>query len=198
MIDLILASGSEVRIEMLTRAGLRFEAVQAHVDEQAIRAALEIDGVSPRDCADALAEAKALKVSSRHSASLVIGADQVLDFEGEIISKSRSPEELRHQLGRMRGRRHKLYSAVVVAEDGQTVWRSVQGAALDVRSFSDRWLDDYVSRNWDFVRGSVGGYLIEGEGVRLFDRVDGDTFTILGLPLVPLLSWLALRGSIPG
>ena len=183
---------------MLRRAGLSFDVVPARIDEEAIRAALAAEGSGPRNIADALAEAKAVKVSARHPAALVIGADQVLDLEGEAMGKTASPDELRVQLRRLRSRRHKLFSAAVVAEQGRPIWRQVQEARLHVRAMSDEWLDDYVERNWEAVRYGVGGYLIEDEGVRLFDSVEGDTFTIMGLPLVPLLSWLAMRGSIPG
>ena len=198
MTDLILASSSDARARMLQRAGLAFEAVAARVDEAAIRSSLTAEGVSPRDMADALAEAKALKVSSRRSAALAIGADQILDLDGEILTKAETPEELREQLSRLRGRRHRLHSAAVVAEGGRPIWRHIGEASLHIRDVSDGWLDGYIDRNWERVRGSVGGYLIEDEGVRLFDRVDGDTFTVTGLPLIPLLSWLTLRGSIPG
>ena len=183
---------------MLRRAGIRIEVVPARIDETAIRSTLEAEGVSPRDVADALAEAKALKISSRHPASLVIGADQILDIEGEVLAKAETRDELRDQLARLRGRYHRLHSAAVAAEQGRPIWRHVGEARLHVRDLSDGWLEAYVDRNWERVRGSVGGYLIEEEGVRLFDRIDGDTFTVMGLPLIPLLSWLTLRGSIPG
>jgi septum formation protein len=195
---LILASSSEARRRMLAAAGLTFDTAAARIDAPALRAALDAEGAAPRDVADALAEAKALKVSARNPGALVIGADQVLDLDREIFPKAGTPEELRAQLARLAGRGHRLHSAAVAAEDGEPIWRHVGEARLHVRSASDRWLDEYVARNWQYIRGSVGGYLIEGEGVRLFDRVEGDTFTIQGLPLLPLLSWLTLRGSIPG
>ena len=198
MVDLILASSSEARARMLRRAKLSFDVVSARIDESTIRTTLAAEGVPPRDVADALAEAKALKVSSRHPAALVIGADQILDLDGNVLAKAETPEELREQLSRLRGRRHRLHSAAVVAEGGRPIWRHIGEARLHVRAVSDGWLDGYIDRNWNHVRGSVGGYLIEDEGVRLFDRVDGDTFTVMGLPLIPLLSWLTLRGSIPG
>lgn len=183
---------------MLDAAGVEFETAVARIDELALRRALKAEGAPPRDVADALAEAKAVRISARHPEAVVVGADQVLDLDGEVIGKSDTAEELRHLLGRLAGRRHKLHSAAVVAKQGAPVWRHVGEATLHVRPASDDWLDGYVRRNWDRVRGSVGGYLIEDEGVRLFDRVDGDTFTVMGLPLVPLLSWLALSGAIPG
>jgi septum formation protein len=195
---LILASSSEARRRMLAAAGLAFDTECARVDEHALRAALEAEGAAPRDVADTLAEAKAHKVSVRHPGALVIGADQILDLDGEILARADTPDELRAQLARLAGRRHRLHSAAVVTEDGSPIWRHVGEARLHVRAASSGWLDGYVVRNWQSVRDCVGGYLIEGEGVRLFDRVEGDTFTIQGLPLVPLLSWLTLRGAIPG
>jgi nucleoside triphosphate pyrophosphatase len=195
---LILASASEARARMLARARISFEVAHAHVDEESIRATLRAEGTAPRDVADALAEAKAAKISSRHPSALVIGADQVLDLDGEVIAKADTQDELREQLSRLSGRTHKLHSACVAAEQGRPIWRHVGEARLHVRTLSPDWLDGYLDRNWEHVRGSVGGYLVEDEGIRLFDRVDGDIFTVLGMPLVPLLSWLTIRGSIPG
>lgn len=196
--ELILASLSEARARMLARAGVEFRAVAARVDEQAARASLEAESVRPREVADALAEAKARKVAARQPAALVIGADQVLDLDGEILGKPSSQDEARQQLRRLSGRAHRLYSAAVAVEHGEPVWRHVGEARMHVRQLTEPWLDGYVERNWERISGSVGGYLIEEEGVRLFDRVEGDIFTVMGLPLVQLLSWLTIRGSIPG
>lgn len=198
MSNIILASSSPARMSMLEKAGLDIASVPARVDEEAIRLSLEAEGARPRDIADALAEAKAIKVSSRHPAALVIGADQTLDLGGKVIAKSTSMSSLRTQMHELRGVSHKLFSAAVVVQGGQPLWRHIGEARLHMRTFSDDWLDGYLARGGDELLGCVGGYMIEGEGVRLFDRVDGDMFTIMGLPLVPLLSWLALRGSIPG
>ena len=198
MPKLILASGSDARARMLMRAGLEIETVPARIDEDAVRATLAAEGATPRDTADALAEAKALKVSARNLGALVLGADQILELDGEVLTKPADRPAAHHQLLRLRGRRHQLHSAAVAVEGGEPVWRHVGTARLHVRAFSDGWLDAYLDRNWERVRGSVGSYLVEEEGVRLFDRVDGDTFTVMGLPLVPLLSWLTIRGSISG
>lgn len=198
MSNLILASTSPARLSMLKAAGLEIGSAPARVDEEVIRLSLEAEGASPRDIADALAEAKALKVSARNPAALVIGADQTLDAGGKTVSKSESLSLLREQMLALRGTSHKLFSAAVVVQAGQPIWRHIGEARLHMRMFSDDWLDDYLTRNGDKLLGCVGGYMIEGEGVRLFDRVDGDMFTVMGLPLVPLLSWLVLRGSIPG
>lgn len=196
MPGLILASTSAARARMLRRAEVAFESIAPRVDEAEIRATLAAEGTSSRDIADALAEAKALKVSSRRPEAIVIGADQVLDLDGAILAKAETQQDLLRQLSSLSGRRHTLYSAVVAAENGRAVWRHVGEARMSMGEMSEGWLADYVARNWDQVRGSVGGYLVEGEGARLFDRIDGDTFTVMGLPLVSLLSWLALRGAI--
>lgn len=195
---LILASASPARAEMLTAAAVPFEAVPARVDEAAIREGLAAEGAAPRDVADALAEAKARKVAGRRPDALVIGCDQVLDLDGEVLGKPGSPEEARAQIGRLAGRTHRLHSAAVAYADGAPAWRQVEGAVMTMRTPSEAWLDGYVARNWGAVRGSVGGYVIEGEGVRLFASVRGDGFAIRGMPLLPLLNWLTTRGEIAG
>lgn len=196
--SLVLASGSAVRAEMLRRAGLEAEAVPARIDEAAVRAALAAEEAPPRDVADALAEMKARKVSERTPGALVLGCDQVLEHEGDVLSKPESPEEVTSQLRRLRGGRHSLLSAAVVCRDGEPLWRHVGIARLRMRDFSDQYLEGYVARNWPGLSESVGGYKLEEEGVRLFSAIEGDYFTILGLPLLPLLGWLTVRGEIEG
>jgi septum formation protein len=198
MSHLLLASSSTTRLRLLLNAGLAVESMPPRIEESAARAALAAEGATPRDVADALAEMKAQKVSSQHPEALVIGCDQVLDHRGAILSKPETRGEARGQLGRLNGDRHMLLSAVVVAEAGGAIWRHVGVARMQMRSCSDAWLDGYVERNWSEIRHSIGGYLIEAEGVRLFSRIEGDTFTILGLPLIELLSWLTARGTLPG
>jgi len=195
---LLLASGSQIRAALLRQAGLDFDVCVPRLDEPAIRSALEAEGASPRDMADALAEMKARRVAERRTEALVIGCDQVLSHQGGVLGKPASPEEARAQLSALRGTRHELLSAAVICRGGQPVWRHVGVVRLTMREFSDGYLDDYLERNWDSIRHSVGGYKLEEEGVRLFTRIEGDYFTVLGLPLMELLGWLTTSGKIEG
>lgn len=193
---LILASGSSIRRQMLERAGVDFDVRIARVDEDMIRDALVAEQAGPRDIADTLAEMKARKISDKMPGALVIGCDQVLSFEGRILSKPVSLADARQQLSALRGQRHTLLSAAVIVENGQPVWRHVGTVRLMMRDFSDAFLEGYLSRNWPGISDSVGGYKLEEEGVRLFSRVEGDYFTVLGMPLIELLSYLTLRGDL--
>ncbi|SFJ58418.1 septum formation protein [Celeribacter neptunius] len=194
--NLILASGSDIRQSLLRNAGVSFDVVVGRIDEEAIRDTLQSEGASPREIADALAEGKARKVSMKHPDAMVIGCDQTLSFKGRLISKARDIEEAREILGEMRGERHKLLSAAVIYENGEPKWRHVGEVRLEMNRISDDYLDDYLARNWHEVRHCVGSYMLEAEGVRLFSRIDGDYFTVLGLPLLPLLSYLSERKVI--
>lgn len=196
MTDLILASASRIRAELLARAGVDVTLQPARIDEEAIRAALESEGASPRDQADTLAEMKAQKVAARCPGAVVIGCDQVLDFKGQVFGKPGDLAEARTQLSALRGQTHKLLSAVVLYEGEKPVWRFVGEVRLTMRDFSDSYLDGYLARNGASVLESVGGYKLEEEGVRLFSSIQGDYFTVLGLPMVALLSYLAQRGMI--
>lgn len=193
---LILASTSRIRAQMLRNAGLDFDTRPARVDEDAIRAALLAEDALPRDIADALAEAKARKVSQREAGVLVLGCDQVLAFKGDCLSKPETADQARAQLLALRGQTHQLLSAAVLYLDGEPLWRHVGVARLTMRRFSDGYLDSYLARNWPGISDSVGGYKLEEEGVRLFAQIQGDYFTILGLPLLELLNYLALRGEV--
>jgi septum formation protein len=192
---LLLASQSSGRAAMLRAAGLTFETSAAHVDEEALTASLQAAGHSARNIADALAEAKAVKISSRLPGITVIGADSTLALDdGSMLAKPESPEEAAAHLARMAGTRHRLYSAVVAARDGVPVWRAIGEAKLWMRPLSEAFIADYVAREWDSIRWTVGCYEIEGAGVQLFERVEGDPWTIIGMPMLPLLAWLRTTG----
>lgn len=193
---LILASGSKIRRTLLENAGVPVEVSVPRIDEESIKDALVHENASPRDIADALAEGKARKISLKTPGAMVIGCDQTLSFKGRLVSKAESVEEARAQLKEMGGERHKLLSAVVIYEDGKPVWRHVGEVRLEMKRVSDAYLDAYLDRNWEEVRHCVGSYMLEAEGVRLFSRIDGDYFTVLGLPLLPLLAYLGERGLI--
>ena len=193
---LILASGSAIRRQILHDAGLDFEVETRTVDEDAIKASLLADHVSPRDIADALAEAKATAVSRRRD-GFVIGADQVLVVDGRLHDKPRDRADARARLELLRGRTHTLMGATVVCEGGRPVWRNMAVTTLTMRAFSDGFLEDYLDREGDLVTKSVGAYRFEGLGAQLFTKVDGDFFAVLGLDLLPLLDYLRLRGVIP-
>lgn len=190
-----LASTSQSRRALLVNAGVDTVCMSPGIDESMVKPSLLADGLSPRDVADALAELKARKASSRVS-GLVVGADQTLDLDGQLIDKADSLEELHSILLRLRGRSHCLHSAVVVAEDGVAVWRTLKTARLVVRPFSDIWLDRYIEQCGEKVLSSAGGYHLESEGAQLFSQIEGDYFTVLGLPLIELLDYLRVRGEL--
>lgn len=195
---LVLASTSAARAAMLTAAGVPFEAVAPNVDESELKRALLAEGVSPRGLADALAEAKAVKLSRRLGPGvLVLGADQVLeDAGGFALDKPAGAADAEAQLKGLRGKKHKLFSAAVIAEDGRPVWRAVDKAKLKMRDFSDTFLADYLAREGDAILSCVGGYRLEALGAQLFAEIDGDHFTVLGLPLLAVLDYLRVRGVI--
>lgn len=195
---LILASASRARAEMLTAAGLEFDIEAAVIDEGAVREALDTEeGDMPAgDVALVLAEAKARDVGDRYPGAIVIGADQVLAFNDEILSKPESVAAAHTLLKRLKSHTHELHSAVTCVRDGKTLWQLVDNAALTMRDFSDEFLQAYLNAEGDEVTMSVGGYRLEGRGVQLFEKVEGDHFTVLGLPLVPLLGFLRSVGAV--
>jgi septum formation protein len=189
---LILASQSASRTAMLSAAGVPFSAEPAHADEAALKAAMADS--PPRDIADALAEVKALKVSARHPGALVLGSDSlaVLD-DGTVLDKPATREEARDHLLRMSGKRHDLVSAAVVAENGRAVWRIVDKARMFVRPLTPAFVDLYLDAEWPAIAACVGCYRVEGPGVQLFSRIEGSQFTVLGMPLLPVLDYLRTR-----
>ena len=196
--QIILASGSDIRAQLLENAGITFDTVIARVDEEAVRASLHAEQATPRDIADTLAELKAQRVAAKHPNALVIGCDQVLALGADTFSKPQSADEALAQLKTLRGQKHQLLSAAVIYGEGKPLWRHVGVVRLHMRDASDDYLHDYVARNWDSIRHAVGAYKLEEEGVRLFTRIEGDYFNVLGLPLLELLSYLTLRGTLPG
>jgi septum formation protein len=194
---LVLASQSTSRRAMLAAAGVPFEAMAPGVDEDAAKQALRAEGVGARDLADALAELKALKLSRRLPGALVLGCDSTVALDdGTMIDKAESMEALGEQLQRLSGATHGLYSAAVIAENGQAVWRIVDRAKMTMRPLSDSFIADYLAAEGEALLGCVGGYRIEGRGSQLFARVEGSQFTVQGLPLLPLLDYLRTRGVL--
>ena len=193
--SLILASKSAARRAVLDGAGVRYEARVAGVDEDAVKTSLLAEGAGPREIADALAELKAIRVSSGRP-DFVIGSDQTLDLDGQLYDKAESVEAARERLRLLRGRTHKLHSAVVVAKEGAPIWREIVTATLTMRDFSDAFLEDYLASEGEHALGSVGCYRLEGPGAQLFSKIEGDYFAILGLPLMGLLDLLRRHGEL--
>lgn len=193
----ILASGSATRLTLLRQAGLTVDAIAPSVDEQEMKAAFQAEKAPAEACAEALAELKAVRISQRHPGALVIGADQMLDCNGVWFDKPADEDHARAHLQALRGKAHRLVTAAVVARNGSRIWHTIDTAKLTMRPFSDAFLDDYLRRTGPAVLGSVGAYHLEGLGAQLFARVEGDFFTILGLPLLPLLGFLRDHGVLP-
>jgi septum formation protein len=193
---IVLASTSSIRRLILENAGLDVFIDPARIDESALRAALEAEGASPRDLADALAEAKAARVAMRHTDAIVLGAVQVADLDGMVLTKPDTADAAREQLAMLAGRTHRLHAAAVAYLGGVPVWRHVAVARLTMHALSFEEIDRYVAATWPGIGETVGSYKIEAEGLRLFSGIEGDHFTILGLPMIPLLTWLRLRGDI--
>jgi septum formation protein len=197
MMRLILASQSAARRAVLEAAGVEFEAMSPMVDEESAKEALRADGVSARDLADALAELKALKISRRFPADLVLGCDQTLSLEdGTMFDKPQTSVMLKAQLASLSGKTHNLWSAAVLAQGGTPIWRHIERCKMTVRPLSDTFIDRYVETEGNILLGCVGGYRIESIGAQLFSYIEGSHFGILGIPLLPLLDILRLRGMI--
>lgn len=199
MADLIvLGSGSPFRRKLLEDAGVAFEVLKPDIDERAVEQAVAGSGITPEDLAAILAEAKAIDVSLRAPGALVIGSDQTLSLGDEVLHKPADMEEARRRLLLLSGKTHQLNSAVVLARDGEVVWRHVGIARLTMRQLAPGFIGRHLSRVGDIALSSVGAYQIEGEGIQLFEKIDGDHFTIVGLPMLPLLTKLRDLGAIDG
>jgi septum formation protein len=197
VVPVVLASASRARARMLEAAGLAVEVEPAALDEAEIKTSLRAEGADAGACAVALAEAKAARVARRRPGRLVIGADQMLDCNGVWFDKPADRAHARAHLQALRGRRHVLVSAVCVARDGEVLWHTSDRAELEMRPFGDEFLDRYLEAAGEAVLHSVGVYELEGLGAQLFRRVAGDYFTILGLPLLPLLDFLRGHRVLP-
>jgi septum formation protein len=195
----ILASGSKSRRALLAAAGVSFDIKPADVDEPAIREAVTSgdDGLDPADVAEVLARAKAEAVSGEEEDALVIGADQILELEGRIFEKPTGMDGARRHLLELRGKTHQLHSAVVIAQAGETVWSFVDTAHLTMRPLTPQVIGDYLAAAGEQVCQSVGAYQLESIGIQLFEKIEGDYFTILGLPMLPLLAALRINGGLP-
>jgi len=196
MTAIVLASTSATRQRLLREAGLEFESLAPGVDEDEVKLSLKGSKASAAQIAETLAELKALRVSARRPGTLVIGADQVLDCNGTMFDKPPDLDHARAQLMALRGKTHVLATAVCVAQNGARLWHHNAQARLTMRPFSDGFLDDYIKSCGEDVLGSVGAYRLEGLGAQLFSRIEGDFFTILGLPLLALLDFLRGRGAL--
>ena len=190
---IVLASASTSRAQLLRSAGVDFEIEPADIDEEATKLRVLESGANPASIADELAEKKAVAVSAARPRDLVIGGDQVLWFEGKLISKCTTMDQARRLLARLRGRRHELIGGLVLARAGDIAWRHSSRAQLAMRNFSDAFLEQYLSREGTSILGAVGCYRLEGSGAQLFDAIDGSYFAILGLDILPLLE--ALRAN---
>ena len=195
---IVLASQSASRRALLQAAGVPFEALSPGVDEEAAKEALRADGLDARALADALAELKALRVSRRVPGGLVLGCDQTLSLEdGSMIDKAVDRADAERILRLLSGRVHHLHSAAVIAVNGEPIWRHVERVRMTVRSLSDSFIANYLDQEWEQCRWCVGNYRIEGPGVQLFSKVEGSQFGVQGLPLLPLLDFLRVRGVLP-
>jgi len=195
---IILASGSRYRRELLEAAGVDFTVLKPELDERAVEATLEGTGATPEDVALILAEAKATAVSEARPGALVIGSDQTLSLGDELFHKPADMEGARRHLLKLSGRTHLLSSAVVIARNGEAEWRHVSSARMTMRALDPGFIGRYLAEVGDAALTSVGAYQVEGRGIQLFEKIDGDHFTIVGLPLLPLLAQLRENGAIDG
>lgn len=198
MSHIILASKSPFRAALMKKAGLTFESIAAQINERDIEAPLQDSGVTPQDVALILAEAKAHNVALKYPNALVIGSDQTLSLRDRVFHKSANMDEAREHLLSLQCKTHQLNSAVVLVQNNVTIWRHVSIANMTMRALSAAYIGRHLARVGDAALTSVGAYQFENEGIQLFEKIDGDYFTILGLPMIPLLAALRERGFIDG
>ena len=195
-IGIILASKSQIRSEILLKAGLKFTAIDANIDEKEAKSSYINKGYSALDLADILAAMKAKKLSCKYLDKLVIGCDQIMECNGQIISKANNPTDLSNQLKFLRNKSHTLYSACVLYFANKAEWRFTGSATITMRNLSDEFISKYVDDNWNEVKHCVGGYKIENSGISFLSKINGDYFSILGLPVIQLLDHLVNRGVL--
>ena len=193
---LLLASESAIRQHLLTQAGIRFVSVPSHLDEEEIRVSATQEGLNVMELSVLLAEMKAYRVSFSATQNLVLGADQLLEYQGQYMSKPTSLERTKEQLWSLRGEVHKLICSAVFLRDGQRLWHHTSQATLRMRMFSETFLDEYLQECGETLLTTVGGYQIEGRGIQLFQEIKGDLFTVMGLPLLPILDFLRVQGIV--
>ena len=194
--ELILASESQIRIQILKNSKINFKSVPAKVDEGNIKKSCIIKNINLAQISDILADYKAKKVSAKYPEALVLGCDQTLIFKNKLLSKIRKKKEIFNRLKGMSGEKHTLFSSAVIYLDNISIWRITTKATLTMRKNSDAYLKKYIDQNYNQIVHSTGCYMIEGEGIRLFNQIEGDYFSILGIPLLPVLDFLYTRGEI--
>ena len=195
-IGIILASKSQIRSELLLKADLKFTAIDANIDEREAKSSYINKGYSARDLADTLAAMKAKKLSCKYLDKLVIGCDQIMECNGQILSKANNPTDLADQLKFLRSKSHTLYSSCVVYFANKAEWRFIGSATITMHNLSDKYISNYVDDNWNEVKYCVGGYKIENSGISILSKINGDYFSILGLPIIQLLNHLVNRGVL--
>jgi len=193
---IILASESQIRKKLLLQAEVNFQSIAAKIDEDTIKESLKNEGAKPKDISDALAEYKAIRVANKFPTDLIIGCDQILVCDNEIISKARTLNDAKETLKLLRGKSHQLLSSVVIYDNNKPVWRTTSRAQLFMRDFTDEYLEYYIKTSGTDILSSVGCYLLENNGVNLFNRIQGDYFTVLGFPLLDVLDFLRKRELI--